>query len=351
MLVAAASEFRARNLESDVLATGTDVGPTAGVFESAGFGVHHIPFGKTPFFFLRVYRLMRRGRYDVIHLHTERANFWFGVVALLARPLRVLRTVHSVFAFEGALRTRRGLQRRLLRRLGVVHIACGPAVQRNERDRFGLVTRLAPSWYDTAIFYPPTSAERVRARESLGIADDVLVLVTTATCAPVKNHRSLLEAMARLPEASRPLYLHVGIEEPGEPERRLAEELGIADSVRFLGQVLDLRPVYAAADLFAMPSLYEGFSVAALEALASGLPSLFADVGGLRDLREFYPGLTYAEPTAESIATALETLVTEPTAERLARSATYPALSRSLFGLEVGVGRYVSLYRDAYSAG
>jgi glycosyltransferase involved in cell wall biosynthesis len=154
-----------------------------------------------------------------------------------------------------------------------------------------------------------------------------------------------------LPEASRPLYLHVGIEEPGEPERRLAEELGIADSVRFLGQVLDLRPVYAAADLFAMPSLYEGFSVAALEALASGLPSLFADVGGLRDLREFYPGLTYAEPTAESIATALETLVTEPTAERLARSATYPALSRSLFGLEVGVGRYVSLYRDAYSAG
>ena len=225
----------------------------------------------------------------MVHLHTERANVWFGLVALAARPQRKLRTIHSVFTFEGGLRRRRGFQRRLLRRLGVAHVACGPAVQRNERERFGLETLLVPSWYDSRTFRPATDGERRQARESLGIAADKTVLVTTATCGPVKNHAALLEALARLPARDRPLYLHVGIEEEGYPERRVAESLGLTDDVRFLGPVPDLGPIYAASDLFALPSLYEGFSVAALEALASGLPALFTDVGGLSDLRDVLP--------------------------------------------------------------
>ena len=345
MLLASRQDFLDRGYDSDVLSTGATAGPMVGAFESAGFGVHHVPFAKTPFFFFRVYRLMRR--YEVIHLHTERANFWFGLAALATRPRRVVRTVHSVFSFEGALRRRRGLQRRLLHRLGVVHIACGPTVQRNEQERFDLSTRLAPSWYDSRTFFPPAESERSHARNALGIADEQTALVTTGTCAAVKNHGALLEALARLPSNDRPVYLHVGIEEQGHPERRLAEKLGVADSVRFLGPVPDLPPVFAASDLFAMPSLYEGFSVAALEALATGLPALLTDVGGLSDLRNFYLGLSYADPTTDSLAEALERLIAESREERRARSARYAAVTRNVFGLDVGVERYVAIYRGS----
>ncbi len=342
MLLASPSYFAEHGYSSDVLSTGDTAGPTASAFESAGFGVHHIRFARTPLFFLRVYGLMHR--YDVIHLHTERANFWFGLVALAARPRRLLRTVHSVFAFEGALRRRRGFQRRALHRLGVIHVACGPAVQRNEEQRFGLPTRLVPSWYDSRLFFPFTEHERLHSRASFGFANNETVLVTTGTCAPVKNHGGLLEALARLPHKVRPVYLHVGIEEHGQPERKLAEQLGVADNVRFLGPVPDLRPVYAASDVFAMPSLYEGFSVAILEALATGLPTVLTDVGGLRDLRTFYPGLSYAEPTVGSLANVLAGLLAESPDQRRARSAGYAEVTRRTFGVEVGVERYVAIY-------
>jgi glycosyltransferase involved in cell wall biosynthesis len=351
MLLTSASEFRESGYESDVVSTGASVGPMAGEFAAAGFGVHHTPFSKTPFFFLRAYRLMRGGRYDVVHLHTERASFWFGLIALAARPRRVVRTVHSVFRFEGWLRRRRALQRRILHRLGVTHIACGPTVQRNEQERFGLRTRLAASWYDSAAFFPSSESERASARDSLGIADGETVLVTTATCAPVKNHAVLLEALAMLPDERRPLYLHVGIEERGHPERSVADGLRLGDRVRFLGPVPELRPIYAASDIFAMPSLYEGFSVAVLEALATGLPALLSDRGGLPDLQQTYSGLRYAEPDAESLASALSDLLAETPEERRSRSADYAETTRAAFGLESGVARYVAIYRSDGDAG
>ena len=350
MFLAAVPEFRKSGYESDVLSTGATAGPMAHAFEEAGFGVHHVPFAKTPFFFVRVYRLMRRGRYDVIHLHTERANFWLGLLALAARPRRALRTIHSVFAFEGGLRRRRGFQRRVLQRLGVVHVACGPTVQRNERQRYGLVARLAPSWYDTRSFFPPTEAERLEARRSLGIADEEIVMVTTGGCGRVKNHGALMKALARLPVEDRPLYLHIGIEEPEQAERKLVQELGIAGTVRFLGPVSELRPIYVACDIFAMPSLYEGFSVAALEGLATGIPALFADVGGLRDLRTFYPTLSYADPTVDALTEALAGLLAQTAEQRREHSAEYAELTRSTFGPEIGVQRYVDVYRGNGSA-
>jgi glycosyltransferase involved in cell wall biosynthesis len=125
----------------------------------------------------------------------------------------------------------------------------------------------------------------------------------------------------------------------------LAERLGIADRVRFLGAVDDLRPVYFASDLFVMPSLHEGRSVAALEALATGLPALFTDVAGLRDLRKTYPGLGYAEPNVDSVTEVLTELLTERPEERLLRSADYPQISLRHFGLEAGVTAYTQIYQ------
>jgi glycosyltransferase involved in cell wall biosynthesis len=343
MLEAAGPSFRERGVEAEIVSTGADVGSLAPRLATAGYRVHHVRFGKNPLFFVRMYRLMRSGRYEVIHLHTERANFWFGLVAVAARPRRVVRTIHNVFSFDGGLRRRRGAQRRILHRLGVGHVACSSSIQRNERARFGLETYLAPNWYDSRRFHVRSDRERLEARQALGVSETEAVLVSVGNCSPVKNHAMLIDAIARLPDNERLVYLHAGEEEPGEPERVLAVARGF-DKVRFLGSVDDVPSIFAAADLFVMPSLYEGFPISALEALACGLQVLLTDVPGLRDFREIYPDLAFAEPTVDSLVRTLETLLTSPAAETRSKSSEYAEVTLREFGLAAGVERYLRIY-------
>jgi glycosyltransferase involved in cell wall biosynthesis len=347
MLEAAGPTFADRGVESELLSTGAEVGGLTARLEAVGYRVHHVPFAKSPGYFRRVYRLMRDGRYDVIHLHTERANFWFGLVALAARPRHVVRTIHNVFSFDGGLRRRRGLQRRILHRLGVQHVACSASIERNERARFGLVTRLVPNWYDSRRFHPRNDHERLEARRSLGVSETETVLVSVGNCSPVKNHAALIGALSRLRRVDGLVYLHAGEEEPGHPERRLAGELGLADEVRFLGSLDDVPSIFAASDVFVMPSLYEGFPVSVLEALACGMPAVLADVPGLRDFREIYPRLRFAEPTVESLAEALEMLLSSSGSDLRSEASGYADTTLEQFGIDAGVERYLRLYEGA----
>lgn len=195
----------------------------------AGLKSRGIPFiiylFAEPLFFLSLWRLIRRGDYDVVHLHTERANFWQGLVVLIAGVKGKFRTIHSNFKFEGNLCSRRGWQRRMLAGMGVKHVAISQTVQSNEWSRFGLETTLIPNWYDSNHFRPPTSEQRNQSRRALDVSNR-LVLVTVGNCAVVKNHSALLYAVAAIPTQQRPIWLHVGQEEEGCSERQLAKKIG-----------------------------------------------------------------------------------------------------------------------------
>ncbi len=345
MFCIAAPLFAQQGVEADIVSTGAEMGSYAPQLAQAGYKLHHIPFSKSPSFFVQLHRLMRAGNYGVFHLHTERASFWIGMVALAQRPRRVLQTIHSCFDFKGSLRWRRMIQRRIMRLLGITHVAISPSVQKTELVHFGLKTRLVCNWYDNNRFSQVTDLERSEARKFLAIATGETVLVSVGNCSKIKNHESLLEAMAMLPMALRPILLHVGNEEAGQPERKLVEKLGISERVRFLGPLADIRPGLHAADIFVMPSLIEGFGIAVVEALATGLPAILTDVSGLRDFRLEYEGLCYAKPDASSLRDALLILLNESIELRRLRAQNYPAISKQLFGIDRGVAGYMEIYR------
>ena len=283
MFCIAAPLFVEQGVEAEIVATGDQMGSYADELAEVGYKLHHISFSKSPVFFYKLFCLMRSGNYDVLHLHTEQANFWIGLVALAQRSNVILQTIHNSFEFTGNLRMRRMIQRRISRFLGIKHISISPSVQATELKHFGLKTKLIPNWYNSSRFYKPSEGERKLARANLGIAMDDKVIVTVGNCSKIKNHGALIEAIALLPIELRPIYVHVGIEEDGEPERQLAKDLGVDDRIYFLGPLSDIMPALFAADIFVMPSLFEGFGIAAAEALATGLPAIFTDVAGLRD--------------------------------------------------------------------
>lgn len=132
------------------------------------------------------------------------------------------------------------------------------------------------------------SSERERAarRSALGYADDELVIGMSAVLRPEKNPLQLVDALARLRRrgiAARLLFIGDGEMRPALEAR--ARSLGIAGEVRVTGLQQDVRPLLAACDALVLCSTaVETFSLAALEAMALGLPVVHAEVGGAAEM-------------------------------------------------------------------
>jgi glycosyltransferase involved in cell wall biosynthesis len=345
MLRSAATTWREGGLELHVLSTGEKPGDYAQQLGDSGFVIHHIEYRPEWAFFVKLFRLLRRCRFDVVHIHTERANFYYGVVSWLARTKRIVRTVHSVFRFSNGLRTERIVQRGVLRFLGIKHVSIGRSVEQNEARLFKNPTTRIPNWYPRPIG-DSSPADRHSIRRQLGIEDNVCVLLSVGNCAPVKNHEAIIRALPQLITDTRCLYIHIGEEDEIASDRSLVEELGLETCVLFEGFVDDIRPYLKAADVFVMPSLYEGFSIAAVEATAAGCPAVLADVQGLRDLKEYCRHVEWVDPTPADIVRGVRRLLAIPDHERRARATCDSEAVRKLFSPLIGSTAYASLYRE-----
>ncbi len=347
MLRSAATEFTALGVEGTILATGAQPGIFAPELERAGYRVLHLPFRKSPAFFLALRRLILDSGCDVVHSHTERANFWIGLTILSTGRVGALRTFHNAYPFEGLLRRVRGFERRLLGRLGVLGVAISPSVKDNESQRFGCASEVVNNWYDSHRFRLPTAQERAAARQAVLGADERFVVLSVGNCSAVKNHGALVDALGALPAGKPFLYLHAGTETPGREELAAARALRLESSVRFLGPVMDVRELFFAADAYVMPSIYEGFGIAAAEALACGVPCVFADCPGLKDFRQYGLRVWYTGIDSVSIRAALEDLMARPAGSLAEPLEANAVRTREMFGIEQGARAYTHLYERA----
>lgn len=337
MLRISARYWKDLGLDCEILSTGSAEGEYAGELRAVGYAIHHLPFQKTPGFFRKLYAFLKDGNYEIVHIHSERANFYYAVLARIAVVPTIVRSVHSVFPFHGRLRIERKLQRGLMRQLGVRFGMISPTVVKSEATYFNNSGPFTPNWFDDSKFVPPTPQERAHARQHLRLADSEFVVVAVGNCSPVKNHSAVLKALSMLNNQLRFVYLHVGEEEPGYPERKLAKDLGISERVRFYGFATDCSPFLRAADVFVMCSQHEGFGIAAVEAIAAGCSAVLSDVPGLCDLRDFAPSALWVAPNADEIARALLDLWSQNPNERFAAAAAASELVHRNFGVAAGV--------------
>jgi glycosyltransferase involved in cell wall biosynthesis len=345
MLLCAAPYMQAQGVDNEILATGKNVGVFAAPLEKAGYKVHHIPFGKNPQYFLAIYSLVKSGRYGSVHIHSEQASFWVTLILLIAGipTKRCIRTIHSNFAFAGNLRWRRAWQRQLLSYIGVPHIAISTSVQATELKNFNIKTKIISNWFNSHHFVKTTEAKHLQCRENLNITANEFVIVTVGNCSHIKNHPALIQAISALGER-RVVYLHVGIEKDNN-EQVVAKQLGINNQIRFIGQQNDVLPYLQAADLYVMSSLYEGSSIAALEAIATEVPVLLTDVPGLKDFSATFNGLIYCEPTADSIQMALKQIIDTPKDILRQAAAGNAKKAEEFFGIERSVSAYIAHYK------
>lgn len=344
MLAVAGPLWASHGVRCSVVATAPTIGPYASQLEAAGYRVHHMPMSGSLNFYRDWRQWLAREQVDCVHVHKETAADYL-MLASLGGGRRIVCTHHSVFPFAGRVRWRRALGRRLCTWLGVRYVSIGASVSRNEQERFFNRTQVIYNWFDGSRFRPATPAERQVQRERLSLPADAPVILSVGNCMPVKNHDGLLQALARVQHLPW-VYLHAGREDAQQSERMLAQTLGLADRVRFLGPRADVPDLLAACDGYVMPSRHEGLPISALEALVSGLPCLFTDVPGLSDLRPYAPQVQWATgPSSEALASALAQWL--PVLGVAARQACQQQAANvaQVFSCEAGVAAYVAAYR------
>ncbi len=239
---------------------------------------------------LRFWRFMHKQRYDIVHVH-----FGDRAVRGLARAATGARIVRHL---HGRILEPKGLAPISFSCKGAdAVVAVSKAVAERVIDG---KPRVIYAGVATVEVGPPRSR-----------TDAKLVLGTAGRLVKLKGIEYLLRASARLKQEFPALEVQIAGTGPELKELQAeVSRLGLEGRVRFLGWIEDVGSVLSSWDVFVMPSLEEGFPIAALNAMAAGLPVVATKVGGVPELIEDGSSGLLVEPRdLEALVAALGTLL------------------------------------------
>jgi sugar transferase (PEP-CTERM/EpsH1 system associated) len=297
---------------------------------------------------LRLARLLRRERVDLVQAHQYTPYFYAAAARLLAPRAAVLLTEHGRHQPDYPRPKRKLANWLLLRRRDRV-VAVGEAVREALVANDGFPARLVQVIYngiDLTPFAAPREDRRAVRRE-MGFGDDEFVILQVARLDYLKDHatavRTLAEVTPRRPDA-RLAVVGEGPELPAIQE--LVRRHGVEAQIRFLGLREDVARLLSGADLFLLTSISEGIPLTVIEAMAAGLPVVSTRVGGLPEVVE--GGRTgLLEPAGDhaALGRAVCRLAAEPALRReMGRLGRERA--ESLFSEPQMHAQYVRLYRE-----
>jgi UDP-glucose:(heptosyl)LPS alpha-1,3-glucosyltransferase len=174
---------------------------------------------------------------------------------------------------------------------------------------------------DLDAFHPRLREEQGRSlREKTGVGASTPVLLFVGSGYQRKGLPTLLRALSQMKRSDARLWV-IGRDKDESLMRKLAQTLGVDDRVLFLGAQADVKPFYGAADVFALPTLYDPFPNAALEALACGLPLVTTTTCGAAELVTADNGLVISAGDDAALAASLDVLCARaPTMRDAARA-------------------------------
>lgn len=323
---------------------------------------HHIDIHKSPFSlgrncraWLQLRKLIRQEHICLIHCH----NPMGGVVGRLAaaavgRKIFVLYTAHGFHFYKGAPKknwllfyTAERILARVTDRLITINREDYERANKFRLRDGGKVKRIPGVGVDM-IKFRKREELRNSKRKELGIPETAFHIVSVGELNDNKNHEIIIRALAKLQDADI-YYTICGKGTKSEALHRLAAELGLQDYVRLPGYRNDVDEVLQTADCFAFPSKREGLGIAAIEALASGVPLIAADSRGTREyLRDSENGFACRADSTEDFIRAIKRL--KASAALRQEMGICGRKTAEHFGIEASDQMMRSIYREADNA-
>jgi L-malate glycosyltransferase len=310
LVVSAATRLPPSEFES-VICCLAERGPLADEAEGAGIRVESIgafPGLSHPIALLRLFRLIKALRPDVVHTHLQAANLYGRFAAWLAGVPIIVASEHNVYTSKAPRYV--AVERLLARRTGAL-IAVSEQVRRFLSGQL----RIEPSairLIRNGVARRTPSGDRVAdLGRRLSVPDDAALLGVVASLTPKKGHEHLLRAMALLLDRGVPCALVLAGDGPERPRlESLTNTLRLSPAVHFLGATRHVEDVLALIDVFVLPSLVEGLPLALLEAMQAGIPVVATSVGGVPEVvTAGVNGVLVPAGSAEALADAIGPLI------------------------------------------
>lgn len=338
------------NCELHVVATAQNVGEYSVQFENAGYIVHHVYKDNFISQHSEFRKLLKKIKPDVVHVHRESQECYYELDAKICGVKKIVRTVHSCFNFKKLLRIRRILTRFIGRCCGTKYIAIGESVYQTEKNvLLNKPYQLIENWCDDNIFSFISENDKRVAKENAGISNDTFVIVSIGNCSDVKNHIFVLNALKSIKEKYKQAnikYIHLGSGVCEDDEKEYVKNEGLESVVDFVGRKSPL-DYLKLADVFVMPSKYEGFGITALEAMKCGVPSLLTDVVGLRDFKTINSkNLIFSDLDENDFANKFFEIYRRFVGNDLCNDENLANAVSNRYGVEKSVNAYLKVYND-----
>lgn len=289
--------------------------------------------GFDPSIISKMRKIIKAYQPDVIHTH--RYVLPYAFLASMGFKAKRVHTVHNV-AQKEQTKVGKNINRVLFRYFNVVPVALSKEIQRTIQEVYGLPDNRIP------VVFNGIDLSRCIIKESYARKDTFTVL-HIGRFMDVKNHELLLRSFARFKGQHSDARLQLlGDGELKENMMQLAGQLNITDAVEFAGLQSNVYPWLHNADVFILPSKFEGMPMTLIEAMGTGLPIIASNVGGIPDMLSSQKEALLIEPKEEKIIEALEMVYSD------AKKREYwgrNALQRSsLFSSQAMARKYLQLY-------
>lgn len=316
--------------------------------------LHHLgmhPGRATPGDVLRLRRVLRQDRPDVVHAWMYHANL-LASLALAGLHIPLIWGIHHSLGDLASekRRTRVVVRANALLSRSPARIRYVSAVAADQHRRFGFSGRRAvviPNGYDTDRLQPDPAA-RGRVRRELGIEPDALVIGMVARLHPTKDHGNFLQAAAYF-LAAHPHTTFVlvgeGVSVDNPALLDAVEHLGLRRHVRLCGRRADVAALDAAFDIATLSSRGEAFPNVIPEAMACGVPCVATDVGDAAMIMGD-TGLAVPPRDARALSDGWSRLAALAASERRALGLRARQRVIECFAREAIARRFLDLYRE-----
>lgn len=324
-----------------------------------GCSIHEISFSRKPcsrqniLAYKNFSQLAQQGNYDLVHTHTPVASVIVRLVCKKVPGITVFYTAHGFHFYKGAPLLNWFIYYPVERWLSKF---TNTIITINRED----YNRAKKHFKAKKVVWIPGVGVDTKKFSSAGIQDNVcstkwnkswenIALLSVGEINKNKNHLTVIKALKRLNRKDVE-YVICGEGKGRKKLEKVIHRMNESLNIQFLGHCQNMETIYKTCDVFVFPSIREGLGIAAIEAMASGLPVIAADNRGTRDyLTNGVTGYVCNPRDSKAFAQSIEKLIND--ADLRKTMGTENRLIAERFSIERSLQALEDIYKDALSGG